>query len=230
MRRLSRAWPLVLIAAAALGAWAAGLHHFLSPAALAAQTRAVQAFAAAHPFAAALSYVAIYTAVVAASIPTGAALSPLGGALFGPVLGCALAVTAATAGAVLLFLAARGTLGASLAERHGGLIARLRPRLERDGFAGLLALRLIPVVPFWLINIAAGLIGMRLADYAAATAIGIVPVTAVFTTAGAGFAGALASGTPPSVALILRPAILLPMLGLALLALLPMLVRELRRG
>jgi uncharacterized membrane protein YdjX (TVP38/TMEM64 family) len=230
MRRLSRAWPLALIAVAALGAWMAGLHHLVSPAMLAARTADIQAFATAHPFAAALLYVVVYTGVVAASIPVGAALSPLGGALFGPVLGCVLAAGAATAGAVILFLVARGTLGASLARRHSELIARLKPRLERDGFSGLLALRLIPVVPFWLTNLAAGAVGMRLLDYTAATAIGVVPVTAVFTTAGAGFRDALASGAPPSPALILRPAILLPLLGLALLALLPMLVRELRRG
>jgi uncharacterized membrane protein YdjX (TVP38/TMEM64 family) len=226
MRPLLRAWPLLPVAAVLLGAWALGVPHLLAPGELAPRLRAAQDFTAGHPVLAALAYLALYTVLVAASVPTGTALTVSGGALFGPVLGTALAVLAATAGAVLLFLAARGTAGAALARRHGALIARVRPRLERDGFAGLLALRFVPVVPFWLVNLAAALVGMRLAPFALATLVGIVPATAVFAAAGAGFADALAAGAPPGPALVLRPGILLPLVGLALLALLPMLVRR----
>ena len=229
MRRLLRAWPLILLAAALLGAWALGLAHLAEPGALLPRLHAVQAYASSHPLRAALAYVALYTVLVAASVPTGTALTVSGGVLFGAVLGTTLAVLAATAGAVLLFLAARGTLGVALARRHGGLIARIRPRLERDGFAGMLALRFVPVVPFWLVNLAAALVGMRLLPFALGTLVGIVPATAVFASAGAGVADALAAGQVPGPGLVLRPEILLPLLGLAALSLLPMLVRR-RRG
>ncbi|MBV9748350.1 MAG: TVP38/TMEM64 family protein [Acetobacteraceae bacterium] len=230
MRHLAWAWPLLLLAAALLLAWALGLPQLLASGALPSWLRAGQAYAAIHPFLAALAYVTLYTALVAASVPTGTALTVSGGALFGPALGTALAVAGATAGAILLFLAARSTLGAVLARRHAALLARVQPRLERDGFAGLLALRLVPIVPFWLVNLAAGILRMRLLPFALATGLGIIPATAVFASAGAGFAGALAAGTPPGPSLLLRPGILLPLLGLAVLSILPMLVRQARRG
>lgn len=230
MRRFARAWPLLLLAAVLIGAWAFGAPRLLAPGALASELRAAQDYAAAHPVLTPLAYVALYAAVVAASLPVAPVLTASGGALFGPVLGTALAVLGATAGAVLLFLALRSTLGAWLARHYGAALDRVRPRLERDGFAGLLALRLLPVVPFWLTNLAAALVGMRLLPFAVATGAGIVPGTAVFASAGAGFADALAAGAPPSPSLLLRPGILLPLVGLALLALLPVLVRHVRRG
>ena len=236
MRRLAQgwvpswAWPLLLLAAAALGAWTLGLRHILASGALGPWLRAAQGYATLHPVLAALAYTALYAALVAASVPTGTALTVSGGALFGPALGTALAVAGATAGAILLFLAVRSTLGAALAQRHAALLARVQPRLERDGFAGLLALRFLPVVPFWLVNLAAGVVGMRLLPFALATGLGIVPATAVFASAGAGVADALAAGTPPGPSLLLRPGILLPLVGLALISLLPMVARRARRG
>ena len=145
-----------------------------------------RAWVSADPLLGGAVYVGAYAAMVGLSLPAGIALSLLGGALFGALAGGALAVSAATLGAVLLFLLARGTLGAWLARPARPLIERLRPAIERDGFAGLLALRLIPVVPFWLTNLAPALLGMRLLPYAAATAIGILPATFVLAAVGAG--------------------------------------------
>lgn len=230
MRHLARAWPLVLLAAVLIGAWALGLPRLLAPGALGGWIRAGQALAAVHPFLAAVAYLALYAALVAASVPGGLPLSVAGGALFGPVLGTVLAVIGATTGAILLFLVARGTLGVALARRYGPLLARVRPRLERDGFSALLAMRLVPVVPFWLTNLAPALAGMRLLPYAAATLLGVVPATAVFVSTGAGLGDALANGALPSPSLLLRPGILLPLLALALLVLLPMAVRQVRRA
>jgi uncharacterized membrane protein YdjX (TVP38/TMEM64 family) len=230
MRRLARAWPLVLLAVVVIAAWALGVRHLLAPGALGNWVRAGQALAAVHPLLAALAYFALYAALVAASVPIGLPLSVTGGALFGPVLGTVLAVLGATTGAILLFLVARGTVGGALSRRYGPLLARVRPRLERDGFAALLAMRLVPVVPFWLTNLAPALAGMRLLPYAVATLVGVVPATAVFVTAGAGLGDALAAGALPSPGLLLRPGVLLPLAGLALLALLPMAVRRVRRA
>lgn len=93
-------------------------------------------------------------------------LTLAGGLLFGTVTGAARAVAGATIGAVLLFLAARCALGGWLAGRARGLLDRVRPGLERDGFSYMLALRRLPVVPFWLVNLALALVGMRLGSFA----------------------------------------------------------------
>ena len=126
-----------------------------------------------------------------------------------------------TAGAVLLFLAARTALGRPIGRRAEPLLSRIRPGLERDGFSYLLALRLIPVVPFWLLNLAPALVGMRLAPYALATLIGIIPGTLVFASIGAGIGGVLEAGRQPDLSVILSPRVIVPLLGLALLSLLP---------
>ncbi|WP_198376536.1 TVP38/TMEM64 family protein [Neoroseomonas rubea] len=217
---LRRAWPLLLLAALILLAWMSGATRLLSFEALSDHRSALAAIVAARPVAAAAAYVAAYVVVVALSLPGGAVMTLAGGLLFGPWLGTALTVAGATAGACLLFLAARSALAPLVAGRASGLLDRVRPGLERDGFFYLLTLRLIPVVPFWLANLAPALVGMPFGAYAAATAIGIIPGTAVFAGIGAGLGEVLASGGRPDLGVILSPGILLPLLGLAGLSLL----------
>jgi LPXTG-motif cell wall-anchored protein len=217
---LARFWPLLLIIALVGLAWATGATRFLSFEALAEHRAALTAWVAERPLLAAGAYVAAYVVVVAASLPGGAVMTLAGGFLFGPFLGTALAVTGATIGACALFLAARSALAPLLAGRAAGLLDRVRPGLERDGFFYLLTLRLIPVVPFWLANLAPALVGMPFGAYAAATALGIIPGTAVFSGIGAGLGEIFAQGGTPDLSVIFSPSILLPLLGLAGLSLL----------
>ncbi len=221
MTALRRLWPLLLLAALLAAAYATGLHRQLSWPALAAHEAELRQRVAQHPLWAAALYVVVYAAAVAISIPGAVVLTVSGGLLFGTAAGGALAVAGAWVGAVLLFLAARTALGPLLAARAAPLLDRVRPGLQRDGFSYLLALRLIPVVPFWLTNLAPALVGMRLAPYAAATLLGIIPATLVFASIGAGVAGVLAEGGQPDLSVIVSAPVLLPLLGLALLSLLP---------
>ena len=221
MRRARQVLPLLAILAALGLAYALGWHRALSWAALAEQRTALQAVVAARPVVAALAYVAIYAAAVAVSIPGAVVITVTGGLLFGTLAGAALAVTGATIGAILLFLAARSALGPLLAARAAPLLDRLRPGLERDGFSYLLALRLIPVMPFWLVNLAPALLGMPLAPFAAATFLGIIPGTAVFASIGAGIGHVLDAGGTPDLGIILSAPVLLPLLALAALSLTP---------
>jgi uncharacterized membrane protein YdjX (TVP38/TMEM64 family) len=219
-RPVPRLLPLGLIALALALVYAFGLHRLLSFEALARHQEALAALVAADPLAAAALYLAAYIAVVALSLPGAAVMTLAGGFLFGPWLGAGLAVSGASLGACLLFLAARSALAPLVAARAAPLLDRLRPGLERDGFFYLLALRLVPVVPFWLLNLVPALVGMRLLPYAAATVLGIVPGAAVYAGIGAGLGGILARGETPDLAVILSPDILLPLLGLAALSLL----------
>ena len=219
----------MLLAVALMGlAYALGAQRVLSFRWLGERQQALHALVAARPGMAACAYLAIYAVAVALSLPGAVVLTLAGGLLFGTVLGGGLAVLGATAGAVLLFLAARYVVGDWLARRAGGLMARVRPALERDGFSALLALRLLPVVPFWLVNLAPALVGMRLGSFALATAIGIVPGTLVFASIGAGVGDVLAAGRTPDLGVVFRPAVLLPLVGLALLAMLPVVWRRWR--
>lgn len=226
---------ILIVAACALvvlaASWVAGLPHLLSWESLAAHQATWRGWTDARPFLSALLYVVAYAGAVALSIPGGGVLTLTGGLLFGAVLGAALAVLAATIGAVLLFLLARSTFGAVLAARARPWLDRMRPTLERDGFWGMLALRLVPVVPFWLGNLAPALLGVRLAPFALSTLIGIVPATAVLAWLGAGTGDVLAAGRRPDLSLLTSPGVLGPLLGLAALSLLPIVIRRrLRRG
>ena len=229
MRALRHAIPLVLLILAGVVVWRSGLAGELSWAALARHQAALRVLVAAHPVAAPAAFVGVYALLVAFSVPEAALVTVTGGLLFGPLLGGALAVLGSTLGAVVLFLVARTALADIVARRARGLIARIRPGLERDGFSYLLALRLLPVVPFWLVNLGAALCGMRLFPYAAATLLGIVPATFVFAWIGAGVGDVLAAGGRPDLHVIFSPAVLGPLAALAALSLAPVAWRHLRR-
>jgi len=216
-----RLWPLLLILALLAAALASGLLGQLNWASLAAHETALRRLVAVAPATAGAAYVAIYAAAVALSLPLGALLTVSGGLLFGTLIGGMLAVAGATIGAILLFLAARSALAPLLAARAGPFLDRVRPGLQRDGFSYLLVLRLIPMVPFWLVNLAPALVGISLATFAGATFIGIMPATFVFAGLGAGVDGVLAAGGQPDVSLIWSLPVLLPLMGLAVLSLLP---------
>ncbi len=225
-RALTRLWPAGIVLLALAGAYAFGFQHYLSFEFLGRQQDRLKALVAAHPVLAPVSFIVVYVLAVAVSIPGSAILTVAGGLLFGTAVGAACAVVAATTGAVLLFLAARYAAGDWFAARAGPLVGRVRDGLQRDGFSYLLALRFIPVVPFWLVNLAPALVGMRVWPFAAATFLGIIPGTTVFASIGAGVGSLLAQGQRPDLGVVFRPAIILPLLGLALLSLLPVIWRQ----
>jgi uncharacterized membrane protein YdjX (TVP38/TMEM64 family) len=200
-------------------AYATGLHRLLTFEALAENRGALLGWVEAQPVLAGIGFGLLYAGIVAFSLPGGAVMSLAAGFLFGTVAGTGIAVLAATAGACLVFLGARYALGQALAARGGALVARLREELRRDGVWYLLSLRLLPVVPFWLANLAPALAGMPFRGYALATLIGIIPGTAVYVGIGAGLGQVLDGGGRPDLGLILSPGILLPLAGLAGLSL-----------
>jgi len=137
-------------------------------------------------------------------------------------------VVGATAGAVLLFLIARTALGEPLRARAGPWLSKMADGFRADAFNYLLVLRLVPIFPFWLVNLVPALLGVPLSTFALATAIGIVPGSLVYASVGAGLGVVLERGEEPDLGLLFEPAVLLPLLGLAALALLPVAWRRLR--
>ncbi len=177
---------------------------------------------------ASLAFVAIYIVAVAFSVPGAIWLTMAGGFLFGTVLAAALTVISATAGATLIFLAARSSLGAVLHERAGPWLKRVDDEVARGEISFLLVMRLIPVIPFFVANLAPAFVNVRLGNFIWTTFVGIVPATAVISSVGAGLGEVLDQGGEPDVGVIFAPHILLPLLGLAALAALPVILRKLR--
>ncbi len=229
MQATLRLVPIALIAAALVAGYASGLYRQVTWAALAEQQAFLLQSVADRPARAALLYVATYAALIALSLPAAAIASVTGGLLFGPVAASLLTIVGASIGASIAFATFRTALFPLLARRAGGVVARIGPRLARDGLFYVIALRLLPVVPFWLVNLAAGLSGMPWRVFALGTLIGIIPATVIFSSVGAGIGDILAAGERPDMSVVFTPRILLPLLSLAALSLLPVAWRQLRR-
>jgi uncharacterized membrane protein YdjX (TVP38/TMEM64 family) len=230
MRFIRRFWPLTLLLAAVAAAWASGLAQQISWAALARNQLTLSAWVAAHPIAAPALYVAIYAVAIALSVPESAVLTVAAGLLFDTLLGGILAVIGSTVGAVALFLAVRHHLADAIARRGGRFLDGVRAGLERDGFSYLLAIRLVPAFPFWLVNLAAALSGMRLLPYFAATLIGVLPATFIYASIGAGIGAVLSAGGKPDLGIVFSPHVLGPLVALAALSLLPVAWRRWKRS
>ena len=129
-------------------------------------------FVAGHRLIAVLTYIGVYIAVVALSVPGAIFLTVSGGFLFGLPIGAAAAVTGATIGATIIFLVARTALGEPLLRRAGPRAANLAKGFRDDAFSYLLFLRLVPAFPFFLVNLVPAIAGVRLVPFVTATAIG----------------------------------------------------------
>lgn len=229
-RGLPRWVPIAGIAAgAALGAYF--LRDTLSFQALADNREALIAFRDANYLLTALIYIGVYIALVAFSIPGATIATLAGGFLFGLVPGTILTVIGATLGATAIFLAAKWGFGEKLAakmETSEGAAKRFQDGLREDEMSYLFLIRLVPAVPFFVANLLPALVGVSLGKYMVTTFFGIMPGTAVYTWVGVGLGEVFASGQTPNLSIIFEPHILGPLLGLAGLAVLPILIKRLR--
>ena len=222
---------LLILGAAILGAVA--LRDELSFEALARHREALLAFRDAQYLWSVLVFLLAYVTIVALSLPGGTVATLAGGFLFGLFPGVLYNAAAAGTGAILVFLAARWGFGAALARKldaAGGRAARLQESLRANEWSILFLMRLVPLVPFFIANLIPAFVGTSLRRFAVSTYLGIVPGALVFTSVGAGLAEVFARGQAPDLGLIFTPPVLLPLLGLAALAALPMLLRAVRGG
>lgn len=228
--RLRRFAPLALLAAGFALFFVFGLDEYVSFAALADNREALLAYVEGHGVLAAATYVAVYALAVAFSIPGATVLTLAGGFLFGTWLATVCVVAGATIGAIGVFLAARTAFAGTLRRRAGPWLARLEAGFAENAFSYLLVLRLVPLFPFWLVNLVPAFLGVPLGTFALATLIGIIPGSFVYASVGNGLGAVIDAGGEPDFSIIFDPEILLPLLGLALLALLPAAYRKLGGG
>jgi uncharacterized membrane protein YdjX (TVP38/TMEM64 family) len=232
-RRWSRLVPAAIVVAGLALLYAFGLQDFLSLGALAEHRDTLRGFVSDNAATAALAYFLAYALAVAVAFPAASVLTVFGGFLFGWLAGGALTVLAATLGATALFLAARTALSSVLRRRAGGGLARFREGFRRDAFSYLLVLRLAPVFPFFLVNIAPAFFDVRLRAFVAATVLGILPGTFAYAYLGSGLDSVLMAaaraGHDLSPADLVTPEITVAFALLAAAAALPILVRRLMR-
>jgi uncharacterized membrane protein YdjX (TVP38/TMEM64 family) len=225
-----RVFPIAVILLVAL-AGAFTLQDALSFDALRENREALLAFRDQNMGTMALLFVVAYVGIVAFSLPGAAVASVTGGFLFGLAGGAVLNVGSATAGACLIFLAARWGLGAWLTERieaSEGRVQAMQQALRENEVEVLFLMRLIPAVPFFAANLLPALVGVKFRNFALTTALGIIPGGIVFTWIGVGLGEVFDRGEDPDLSLLWEPHVIGPVIGLCLLAAMPILIKSLR--
>lgn len=207
---------IVAVAAVALFFWS-GLQKYLSLETLKTNRQALLDYHEAHQLAMVAGFMSLYIVQTALSLPGAAILSLAAGAIFGVLMGTFYAIIAATIGATLAFLVTRYLLRDAVLNRFEGKLEGMNRELEERGFNYLLFLRLVPVFPFFLINLAAGLTRLPLRTFLLGTLLGIIPGGFVYVNAGASLS------TIDSLSGIASPRVLGSFALLGLFALLPVL-------
>jgi uncharacterized membrane protein YdjX (TVP38/TMEM64 family) len=225
---VKRLIPLVVLGAGIAAFFALGLDKYLTFDALRHNRETLTSFVSTMPLLSVLLFVLVYTAAVALSVPGAAVLTLTGGFLFGLWEGTAAVVVGATAGATLLFLAARFVLGDALRAKAGPWLAKMEAGFNEDALSYLLVLRLIPAFPFFIVNLVPAFLGVSLRTFVIATFLGIIPGTFVFASIGAGLGSIFDSAQEFSLKGALTPQVITALVGLALLSLLPVAYKKLK--
>lgn len=176
--------PLGILVALMALAWMTGIHKQISLEGFHAHKAGLLHFVAENAALSALAFMGVYIAAVALSLPVATLLTLAGGFFFGKWLGTAYVVSAATIGAAIVFLVAKSALGETLRSKAGGIYQKIEKNMQENAFGYLLFLRLVPVFPFFLVNIAPALFNVPLRVFALTTFLGIIPGSFVFVNLG----------------------------------------------
>jgi uncharacterized membrane protein YdjX (TVP38/TMEM64 family) len=241
-RVLVRLVPLGCLLGLLVLAYAMGWHRNLRLETLVENNAAIDAFVEAHRTAAILSFIAIYALGAVLAMPAGAVLAVIGGFLFGALTGGAATMIGSTLGATTVFLIARSAFGERLLSRLGPRVESFAAGFRADAFCYIMFLRLVPV-PSWFTNLTAALFGVRLRTFLVATAIGRIPGSFLLALFGAGLDSMIATQEVAyraclaaeeldcridfDPANVVTPTLIAALVGLGLLALVPVLARRL---
>jgi uncharacterized membrane protein YdjX (TVP38/TMEM64 family) len=222
---LKRLWPIAILAGGLGLFYIFGLDDYLGFESLRDNRAVLLDYVGQHATISALVFALIYIVCVAFSLPGASFLTIAGGLLFGQVLGALYVVVSATIGATILFLIAKTTLGNAFEARMGPWLKKMERGFQDNALSYLLVLRLIPLVPFFVVNLVPAFLGVKLRTFFIATLFGIIPGTFVYAQVGAGLGSIFDSGEAFSISRILTPDIIIALVGLAFLSLIPVIYK-----
>ncbi len=230
MRKITYNWkrliPMAILIVALFLFFHFRLFHYVSFDYLKSKNQILTAWKKQHFFLVSLAFIIIYIIAVAISIPGAVFLTLLGGFLFGPWLGTFYVVVSATLGATILFLAAKTAIGEIFAKKAGGVVKKMEKGFQENAVSYMLILRLIPLFPFWLVNIVPAILNVRLSIYIVTTFLGIIPGAFVYALIGNGLGHLFAQDQKPDLGIIFQPQILAPLIGLAILSMIPVFYKQ----
>ena len=197
------------------------LYQYLSFDSLKANRALLLAWSKQHLIWVELGFIGIYTISVACSIPGATFVTLAGGFLFGPWFGTLWVVISATLGALIVFLAVELALRDWVAKKAAKWLKSMEQGFQHNAFSYLLFLRLLPLFPFWLVNIVPALLGVSKRTFVIATFIGIILGSFVYVLVGNGLGHVFDANQTPNLGIIFDPKVMIPLLALALLSLVP---------
>ncbi len=227
---IMRYLPLVVIIVGAGMAWWL-FRDYLSFQALADNREALIAFRDQNYLLTVAIFIAAYTLIVAFSLPGATIATLTGGFLFATFPGALYNIVGATAGATAIFLAAQTSFGAKMGARlegSEGLVKTIKDGINENQWSMLFLMRLIPAIPFFVANLVPAFLEVPLRRFVISTFFGILPGAVVYTSVGAGLGEVFARGETPNLGIIFEPQILLPILGLCVLATVPIILKAVR--
>lgn len=227
---LTRLLPLLVLGGGLVAFFALGLNKYLTLDLLKENREVLKSWVHDHKTEAVLMFILAYIVVAAFSLPLGALFSIAGGFLFGSVFGAMWIVIGATIGATILFLIAKTALGEPLRQRFAAQIKGMEEGFKANAFSYLMLLRVVPLFPFWLVNLAPAFLGVSAVTFVITTFLGIIPGSFVFASIGNGLNALFEAGETPDLslmALLSRPDFYIPIVGLAVLSLFPIVYRAL---
>ncbi len=219
---LKRFLPLGVIALALAAFFALGGPDYISLESLKENQEILAGFVQDNFVLTLLGFIALYALLVGISVPGASLLSIFGGFLFGTFTGAFGIVIGATIGACIIFLVARHAIGSNLTEKMGPYMQKFETGLKENELSYLFILRLVPIFPFFVVNVVPALFNIKFRNYALSTLFGIIPGAIVFASIGRGASAIFEQGENLSLkGAMTKPEILLPILGLILLSLIP---------
>lgn len=227
MEKVKKWIPLILIVILMIIAYFSGILKYFSFDKLQMHRHAIIAFVSSHWTMASLLYIFLYVIVAALSLPVAVFLSLVGGFLFPQPFSTIYIVVGATIGATLVFLAAKTALGDVLKRKAGRLLQKIESGFLKNGVSYLLFLRLVPIFPFWLVNLAPAFLNVRVSTFIWTTFVGIIPGSFVFAQAGAGLGAILDSQQGFSISAIFNWQVKIALIALGVFALIPIFIKRL---
>lgn len=227
---IMRILPLAVIGAGIAAFFLLGFDRFLSFEALKDNRDFLQTWTAENTALAAITFIAVYCIMVALSLPGAIWATLAGGFIFGTWVGGLYVIIGATLGATAIFLIARYALADFFREKAGKAIAKMEDGFNENALSYMFVLRLVPLFPFWLVNLVPAFVGVKIRTYIIGTFFGIMPGSLVYASVGNGLDAVFEQGGTPDLGIILQPQVLGPILGLAALSMIPVIYKRFKRA
>ena len=229
IRTLLRLFALLVLVVGFLAFFWLDTDRYLSLQALKENNELLSRWREEYYFTSVLLFVGVYGVLSAFSVPVGAWMTVAGGYVFGTFVGGFFSLFGATLGALAIFFIARFSVADTLRKKCGNIIEKMESGFKENQLSYMLVLRLVPLFPFWLVNIVPAFLNVSTRSYFIGTLLGMIPGALVYASIGNGLSTIVENQIEPDFGIIYSPQVLVPIIGLAILAFIPVVYKKISK-